>query len=912
MNHSSRFEFSVTICSQDHPLKEWLPNIDRWLTELLRLEGRGEYNEDLCPRCSERLAEFRCEDCTDLQLHCKFCTVDLHAQLPLHRVSQWVLRHFVKVSLKDLGLRIQLGHPPGQPCISPTRAFNDDFTVVDSSGIHPVALDFCGCGKGHSHPIQLLRFRWFPATPTNPRSAATFQVLEMFQLLSLQSKISGWEFYQCLERITDNTGAPEVKDRYTVFMRIMREWRHLRMLKRAGRGHDSGGVANTAPGSCAVLCPACPYPGKNLPDGWENSPSDKRWLYQLFIAMDANFRLRRKAVSSDEKDPGLNHGYAYFVEEHAYKRHLAMYSDLVAEDKSSCSDHDAVKLAQRKGAHDIAATGVGTVECARHDMKRPCSVGDLQKGERRYVNMDYLFNSSLKHHAMPTIVSSYDIVCQWTRNLFTRFAKYGWTLMSGGNPIAFRFLIPKFHLPAHQESCHTQYSFNLTPSVGRTDAEAPERGWAFLDPLASSTREMGPGSRRDTLDDAYGDYNWQKICRLSQAMLRKVREAVRQRDIQSSDFEALSAALSPELVSKWTTDIEAWEKDPSKPNPFVATQKKLSIAAVRLQLAEEEKAASAGQTLSLDPKISPSRLISIGFELEGIIQNALQRRLDAWAQFQETLMPSAVTLREREKSRPTSPEHACLYMPSEIPTDVECSTDLLEFEWRLRYAQASETLDDLRQHLRLRSSLCKLKDRFSRGVRTVTRALAIVANVEQRIKSDGQRYRAARTALMALAARLPDKEGWDAHLKALLDQDVREMHVDLDGVSEGRRTLSWIWCMPGLSNADDSAGTQEALRIEWCKSRARSHRWSEECDLLQEEMRRILAFHTWQAEWWLQRADVCVKLDKQREDEQASYTEGAEAYARRQSRIRCLLKERCSQAWEGVLEWVKLSPCSVE
>ena len=27
-------------------------------------------------------------------------------------------------------------------------------------------------------------------------------------------------------------------------------------------------------------------------------------------------------------------------------------------------------------------TGIGTVDCARHDMKRPNAIGDLQKGER--------------------------------------------------------------------------------------------------------------------------------------------------------------------------------------------------------------------------------------------------------------------------------------------------------------------------------------------------------------------------------------------------------------------------------------------------------------------------------------------------------------------------------------------------
>jgi hypothetical protein len=59
-------------------------------------------------------------------------------------------------------------------------------------------------------------------------------------------------------------------------MHTIREWHHLKMLKRAGRGHDPLGVDYTEQGQCAVLCPACPQPGKNLPDGWENEPPARR------------------------------------------------------------------------------------------------------------------------------------------------------------------------------------------------------------------------------------------------------------------------------------------------------------------------------------------------------------------------------------------------------------------------------------------------------------------------------------------------------------------------------------------------------------------------------------------------------------------------------------------------------------
>lgn len=57
----------------------------------------------------------------------------------------------------------------------------------------------------------------------------------------------------------------------------MREWRHLRMLKRAGRGNDPARkVADTRAGELAVECPACPRPGVNIPDDWENVPPKRR------------------------------------------------------------------------------------------------------------------------------------------------------------------------------------------------------------------------------------------------------------------------------------------------------------------------------------------------------------------------------------------------------------------------------------------------------------------------------------------------------------------------------------------------------------------------------------------------------------------------------------------------------------
>lgn len=120
---------------------------------------------------------------------------------------------------------------------------------------------------------------------------------------------------------------------------MFRQWRHLKMLKRAGRYYEPGGISATKDGDLAIRCPACPQPGRNLPSVWKNVPyvwmyviflsfshellsAVFRWLFALFIALDANFKLRRKKVSTPAKDPSLSGGWAYFVNEEKFADHL--------------------------------------------------------------------------------------------------------------------------------------------------------------------------------------------------------------------------------------------------------------------------------------------------------------------------------------------------------------------------------------------------------------------------------------------------------------------------------------------------------------------------------------------------------------------------------------------------------------
>jgi hypothetical protein len=130
-------------------------------------------------------------------------------------VQNWNGLYFEQVTLKSLGLRIQLGHCNGV-CILCKPAFNDDFVVIHIDGIHEVAIDYCGCQQSLPKTAQLLRARLFPSTVIDPKTVATFHVLDTFQMLSFTSKISAYEFYQALARRMDNTGTSPPPVRFPV------------------------------------------------------------------------------------------------------------------------------------------------------------------------------------------------------------------------------------------------------------------------------------------------------------------------------------------------------------------------------------------------------------------------------------------------------------------------------------------------------------------------------------------------------------------------------------------------------------------------------------------------------------------------------------------------------------------------
>ncbi|KAJ7127318.1 hypothetical protein C8R43DRAFT_957997 [Mycena crocata] len=766
------------------------------------------------------------------------------------------------------------------------------------------------------------------------------------------------------------------QDRYDEFLRMAREWRHLQMVKRAGRGHAVSGVEGTKAGECALLCPACPQPGKNLPPDWKNAPKEKRFLYALFLAIDANFRMRRKKVSSEENDPSLGDGWSFYGSIAPYYSYLAKHWG-EKQERSTCVAHDAVDKPDRE-SRGTASSGIATVDCARHNMKRPNSVGDLQLGER-YINIDYLFFMGLANSEISELYVSYDIACQWHKNIWERMQRFPTEIRFRKGKQYCVFLIPKFHLPAHIEACNILFSFHLTRYVGMTDGEAPERGWANLNPLAMSTMEMGPGNRRDTINDVFNDSNHKKIIGFGSWVLRKIMECVPEMITASVELEELEESLrnmgAGKALEAWTVEVEAWEEDDKKPNPFASKVKTKTVLDVRREMAKEvekEMDEDAEEGLTIADEMHATEMISMGLRLEQLQRNLgsdmagignhpsseqqttltertnkLRRKLVTWMDVQVGFIPHVALLRAEEdrartriaatQSQPgIQVQHMALWLPSSIKGRVECDVELYQYEFRLREAQGYEALDDIRHDLLVRTHLYKFKDSYVRGVKANTRCQTKIEGVEEKIRRSSARYRAARQALVGLGRELKKKE-WEVALRPLLPEDVRGMPRALFQDPERKKNLmrkgpvakraaedarqiakarmSWIWRSAGVEDEDGSKGMNEALRIDWAKTRARFMRQREQVDLVEEEMRRIPEFLMWQAAWWEDLIAVRPQppenaaersIDIAYAPEHKAYREGNAAYASRQAwRLRKLARQ-FTESWKDVPDFISM------
>ncbi|KAH7903922.1 hypothetical protein BJ138DRAFT_1188251 [Hygrophoropsis aurantiaca] len=414
-------------------------------------------------------------------------------------------------------------------------------------------------------------------------------------------------------------------------------------------------------------------------------------------------------------------------------------------------------------------------------------------------------------------------------------------------------------------------------AMAATPSEGVEREWSHINPVAMSTRLMGPGAHHDTLDDHWGAWNWRKTVGLGQHLLKKMREALPMKAKHRALHKALTTTFPAETITEWRATIDQWQEDPTQPSPYQEAVVNVTLSSVLKKLEAEERAFSSTQSNSaITHETTATSFLAMGLELEQQQRNirakakeikgdsntikkqsldeqrtTLASRIETWQSIQVLYMPGIAHVRQMcptrtnalvDDERVKKSEDIMLHLPSTLPISIRatgCVEGLLEKEKQLRLAEAEDTLGALRRQLLITTGVFNFKKTHISGTgqKPNTRARAMLTRLMDKARNHADRYRAARRALVAL-----DPEGdWKAMLKVLHTEDIRGPRRTEDEASEGNREISWIW-VSGRQR-DTRMGTDEiaeGLRIEWAKSDARAQRWDEEVELLNEEMRRVL------------------------------------------------------------------------
>lgn len=127
------------------------------------------------------------------------------------------------------------------------------------------------------------------------------------------------------------------------------------------------------------------------------------------------------------------------------------------------------------------------------------------------MNADYSICQALNYHSdgfnRGDVI--YDIACQWSIHFAERVQRS--TSLSLSEKMKIFAAVGKFHLGAHVKECFSKFSLNFLEGAGLIDGEIVETTWSNLNHVASSTRVMSKGHRREVLDAHMREANWKKL-----------------------------------------------------------------------------------------------------------------------------------------------------------------------------------------------------------------------------------------------------------------------------------------------------------------------------------------------------------------------------------------------------------------
>ncbi|KAJ3792282.1 hypothetical protein GGU11DRAFT_862061 [Lentinula aff. detonsa] len=404
---------------------------------------------------------------------------------------------------------IPLGHD-GNIC--PQASKPSLMTLVDhDTGVHATKVTFCGCRDSNKWQ-QLMDANLFPATVAEPQTAFSFRTLRHWQLITLQSKITAYDYVRALRRQTDNVFTGNVPDVYKQFQFVSRIWPLLEAEKRFGGvyGNHMNKLYPCRPqDNVMVYCPACPKAGINMEPNWDKTPPELRHLNMIFNTIDGNFKTGNYAKNNDPNNVSLFAGRAYMPNQKHHQHYLEAVPQIQKE-KATCSHLKVENGANRAKFKNMSVTGNVNVQCSHMFV---CSSVDMKGGEN-HATVDLAIKLRVEScrfdkDKQPHQVFSYDNMYSLAMNIVQRWLKFhkddadvvqkaSWT-------------IPACHVNNHHEGCDYLYCYVYKMCMGHFHGKTAEYAWAIFNAIGPSVLQMSIGHCIDTLIIHYGDWNWRKV-----------------------------------------------------------------------------------------------------------------------------------------------------------------------------------------------------------------------------------------------------------------------------------------------------------------------------------------------------------------------------------------------------------------
>ena len=157
----------------------------------------------------------------------------------------------------------------------------------------------------------------------------------------------------------------------------------------------------------------------------------------------------------------------------------------------------------------------------------------------------------------------------------------------------------------------------------------------------------------------------------------------------------------------------------------------------------------------------------------------------------------------------STPECIPLHLPSSLPSEKRvsiCVPGLAEVEDRLRFAQASEALTDLRCQLTKRTYASRYRTANISSQTHFTRFRELQEQTDSKIKAACSRYQVARSGLLNLRG----KGEWEKRLQELHPEDIRGLS-EKALVNEEREQRKRTHEMAGISDSTNSSSQEDNL-----------------------------------------------------------------------------------------------------